>query len=66
MENIFDTKSLMNSLLLQQAVHLKSKNIELPKVLEQRLNDASIEEKAEAEIQIIEAEYLIDKICEGK
>jgi hypothetical protein len=56
----------MNSLLLQQAVHLKSKNIELPKVLEQRLNDASIEEKAEAEIQIIEAEYLIDKICEGK
>jgi hypothetical protein len=34
--------------------------------LKQKLDNAPIEEKAEAEIQLIEAEYLIDEICEGK
>jgi len=66
MNNLFDTKGLMDSLLLQQAVYCKTKNIEIPDILKQRLDNASVEEKAEAEIQMIEAEYLIDEICEGK
>ena len=66
MDNIFDTKGLMDSLLLQQAVYCKTKNIGIPDVLKQKLDNAPIEEKAEAEIQLIEAEYLIDEICEGK
>lgn len=64
MEDIFDTKSLMNSLLLQQAIYCKSNNIEMPENLKQHLEKASEEEKAEAEINLIEAKYLIDKICE--
>lgn len=66
MKNIFDTKSFMDSLLLQQAVYCKTKNIEMPDILKQKLENASVEEKGEAEIQLIEAEYLIDEICESK
>jgi hypothetical protein len=66
MKNIFDTKGLMDSLLLQQAVYFKSKNIDMPDILKEKLNNASVEEKAEVEIQMIEAEYLINEICEGK
>jgi len=64
MSNVFDTKSLMDNLLLQQAVYCKQKNIPMPDVLRQKLDNASVEEKAEAEIQLIEAEYLVNEICE--
>ena len=65
MDNIFDTKGLMDSLLLQQAVYCKTKNIEMPDVLKQKLDNASVEEKAEAEIRLIEAEYLIGDTIKG-
>lgn len=60
---IFDPKKFIDEMLLQQAVYYKQKNINMPKILEERLNKASVEEKAEAEIALVNAEYLIDKIC---
>jgi len=60
--NIFNTKDLINSMLLQQAVYCERKNIDMPEILKEKLETATIEEKAEAEASLIEAENLVNEM----
>lgn len=58
---------LLDKILIQQATYCKEKNIKLNGKLEQKLAQASDEDKAEAEIALVEAEYILDDvICQTK
>jgi len=44
-----------------QAVDFKRRNIALPEYLQKELNEMTIEQQAETEIKLVEAEYEIKK-----